>query len=454
MDVARRREGAGPPVAVPGEDHRQLGLEVDLRLEQQRPAVLAAQRADRGRDLGTLADPCLAPSVVAAERQLEPARVAERVRGGLGVVDPAHLAPRRRVLADLADEPPLREPVLGRPERRQPGPQRGVLPGGRGGIEAHVLQLVRDDVAPLAQPPRGVDIVIAAHDQLVRDGRGRAGRVRVERDDPVAHRPRRDREHPAELAAAHDPDRGAGWQRDGAVRRRAADPGPVQRVEDEVGLARRVQLVQPAVGRLVDDPPLGLGVRLAQRGVRAQRLAERDELGELPAGRRHDVEVDPVRLARRGLDRAGEHRPGRRERGDAALAAEAERQERVGDRRDVVRVRLDAEVEDVLARQPRHRRAADVLDDRPRARPRRRAARRRGRPRAPPGPTGGTPPAAARTGGSGDRTSRRSVGRVIDGSAGPGRLRSASPAPYDRDPHRRSAMRIVTGRRVTEVDVG
>ena len=30
----------------------------------------------------------------------------------------------------------------------------------------------------------------------------------------------------------------------------------------------------------------------------------------------------------------------------------------------------------------------------------------------------------------------------------------ASPAPYDRDPRRRSVMRIVTGRRVTEVDVG
>ena len=175
VDVARRREGAGPPVAVAGEDHRQLGLEVDLRLEQQRPAVLAAQRADRGRDLGTRTDPRLAPPVVAAERQLEPARVAERVRGGLGVVDPAHLAPRRHVLADGADEPALREPVLGRPERRQPGPQRGVLPGGRGGIEAHVLQLVRDDVAALAQPARGVDVVIAAR-RSARPRRPRSGR--------------------------------------------------------------------------------------------------------------------------------------------------------------------------------------------------------------------------------------------------------------------------------------
>ena len=358
---------------------------------------------------------------------------------------PPDLAPRRGVLPHLADEAPLGEPVLRGAEGGEPGAQRRSLCRGGGGPDADVLQLVGDDVAQRTEAAGGIDVVIAPDDELVRHGRRRAARVRVERDDPVAHRARREREHPAQLAAAHDPDRGARRHRRGAVGRWLPDAEPVQRVEDEPALARRVQAVGLAVRCRVDDPPLRLGVRVAERVVRAQGLAERDELGQLPAGRGHDVEMDRVR-APVVDDGAREHRPRRRERGDALLAAEAEREDPLADRGDVVRVRLDAEVHEVLARESRHRRGSDVLHHRRSSRRTRRAVRPRARPPGSRDPTGGRPPAGARTGGW--------AGRTFDAHSRGGACVPGPAFVRSRSSKRENAMRIVTGRTITEVDVG
>ncbi len=289
------------------------------------------------------------------------------------------------MLADVADEPPLRQPVLGGAQRGQAGAQRRQLAGGSGRLEAHVLQLVRDDVAHRRQAPRGLHVVVPAHDDLVGDGGGGAGRVRVQGDQPVAHGARREPQHPAQLPAAQHADGGAGRERRRRVGRTPADPEAVQRIDHEVALAQRVQLTRVARPGLGHDPLLGRGVGVAQRRVGTEGVPEPHLLAQLPAGRRHHVAVDAERRAVVDHE-AREHRPGRRERGEASLAAEPEREQRLDQERDLVRRRLDPQVHHVLAGQAGDGGAADVLHDG--ARPRRRdqageLARDLDRPRIP-----------------------------------------------------------------------
>ena len=70
-----------------------------------------------------------------------------------------------------------------------------------------MLELVGHDVADLGQPQRRIDVVVAADDDQVGDGRCRATGIGVEHGDPVAHRARRHPEHAPELAASEDADR-------------------------------------------------------------------------------------------------------------------------------------------------------------------------------------------------------------------------------------------------------
>ena len=266
------------------------------------------------------------------------------------------------MLADVADEPPLRQPVLGGPQRGQAGAQRGQLAGGSRRLEAHVLQLVRDDVAHRGQATRGLHVVVAPHDDLVGDGRGGAGRVRVEGDQPVAHGARREPQHPAQLPAAQHADGGSRREGRRRVGGTPADPEAVQRIDHEVALAQRVQLARVALPGLGHDPLLGRGVGIAERRVGAKGVPEQHLLAQLPAGRRHHVAVDAVRRAF-VVHETGQHRPGRRERGETSLAAEPEREQRLDQGRDLVRHRLDPQVHDVLAGQARDGGAADVLHD-------------------------------------------------------------------------------------------
>ena len=261
---------------------------------------------------------------------------------------------------DLPDEAALGEPVASRPEGREPGAERRNLPRRGGRVQPDVLQLVGDHVRHQRQPPGRVRIVVGADDDLVRDRRGRARRVGIQGDDPVAHRAGRDAEHPSELPATQDPDRGARRERRRRVGRRQADSEAVERVLDEVALVDRVQEVRVAVRRQFDELALRRRIPVTQGGVRAQRVAKGEELDQLVAGRRHDVEVDAIRAAV-VVDVAEHQRAGRRKRREAALPLKPERHQRIDDVRDVVGCRLDPEVDHVLARHPRHRRAADVL---------------------------------------------------------------------------------------------
>ena len=135
VDVARRPgTSSDRPVAVAGADDRQLGLEVDLALQEQRAGRPAAERRHRGLDPVRVRDPDLAAAVVPAERHLEPATGSR--------------APRRRPRASstprtsrhgAAHSPISRmnrrsaSRSLGGPERGQPGAQRRQLAGrGRG----------------------------------------------------------------------------------------------------------------------------------------------------------------------------------------------------------------------------------------------------------------------------------------------------------------------------------
>ena len=93
-------------------------------------------------------------------------------------------------------------------QRRPPRPHRDQRLDGLDDRRRDVLQLVGDDGAPLGQPERRTDVVVGADDELVGDGGAGAVDVGVEDRDAVAHRPGRLGEHPAQLAAAEDADRG------------------------------------------------------------------------------------------------------------------------------------------------------------------------------------------------------------------------------------------------------
>ncbi len=165
-------------------------------------------RAQAHVELGGVGDPELSPAVVAADRQLEADRQAQRVGGAASLGGRSDLAPGCDADAGRFDESPFGETVLGDRQRsmagtdRQPSLERGHDLG------RHVLQLVGDHRAPVRQPQRGSDVVVRAHDDSIRDRRGRAVGVGIEDGDPIAHRPRGEGEHPSELTAAEDPDDG------------------------------------------------------------------------------------------------------------------------------------------------------------------------------------------------------------------------------------------------------
>ena len=154
--------------------------------------------------------PDLAAAVVAAARCLEPERQPDRVRrrGRPQLVGRADLAPGRHGDPGALDEPALGDAVVGHDQRPVPGPDRDERLDGRHDGRRDVLQLVGDDGAAAGQAERGADVVVRADHQLVGDRCAGAIDVRVEDRDAVAHRAGGLREHPAELAATEDADRG------------------------------------------------------------------------------------------------------------------------------------------------------------------------------------------------------------------------------------------------------
>ena len=268
----------------------------------------------------------------------------------------------------------------------------------------------------LGQPEGTADVVVARQDHAVGDrGCGAIG-IRVEHDDPIAHRPRGQREHPAELSAAEDADRRRRDDRASLDTELAVDVG------DPGLLAIRV-LVRLDRAAL-DDPGLERGIAFDKRRIGQQGVPERDVAPELLRVRQH-VAVDAERRSVTD-QRADQHRAARWPRVRTGLGPEPQLAEKRGDRGHIIGGRRDRQVDDALAGQTRHRGAADVLDDEVRS------------------PLGDE---------LGDGRRHLECSRVP-------RLHGGGPTLIgpDRRVHRASVdsspMRQVIGRRVTEVDVG
>ena len=188
-------------------------VEIELAFREQRCALGAAKASDRGLDVRRPSDAHLAAPVVPARRHLDPERRAE-VRGG----DCERLrrrdgTPRGNRNAGPLHEPPLRQAVLRHAQWLEPRADRYPLDGGADDVEREVLKLVRDDVGVLRQVQRRLDVVVGTDNDPIRDRGGGTVGIGVEDHDPVAHRAGRKPEHPPELAAAEDADRGRGEDR-------------------------------------------------------------------------------------------------------------------------------------------------------------------------------------------------------------------------------------------------
>ena len=175
-------------------------LEVELRLGQQRTSRPGARGARApGVDLGGVGDPELAPAVVAAGGGLEPERAARAsAAAACSVV-------RRRTSRHGATRP--RPPRTNRrsasrswvtPQRQRPGPHRRRRHRRRRRPRPRRARARRSRRRSRTARRRAAPTSSYAPTTMpVGDGRGRAGRVRIQDDDAVAHRPRRERQHPA-----------------------------------------------------------------------------------------------------------------------------------------------------------------------------------------------------------------------------------------------------------------
>ncbi len=358
MPVPRLRKRARPTVDRSGAHDRQLSGERQIALREDRPARRRTEPAERGAEILLPLDQDLRPTVVATRRGLEPHRQAQLGGGILHLRVITDLAPRRDGDALLLEEPPLGQPVLRDGDGVRPRADRPLAIDRLDDVEPDVLELDGDDVGGRGEVERRADVRVPPLDDAIRDGGRGARRVRVEHGDPVAQLPSRDGQHPPELSPAEDPDRGR--RQDRWIDKPEATEGAT----DPLGLGHRVavRVEHPRSG----DRALPVGILGAQCGVCAKCVPEGEVARVLPAvdavAAGMHVQVDPV-PATLALDRSAQERPGRRERARARRSLEPEFDEELGDRRNVVRVRLDREVHDVLAREPRHGGAADVLDE-------------------------------------------------------------------------------------------
>ncbi len=109
------------------------------------------------------------------------------------------------------------------------------------------------------------------------------------------------------------------------------------------------------------------GVGLPGVGVVPQEIAKRRHLFHLGVRRRDHVRVNPKDSSSTGVS-TFEHRTFRRPRVGTPLAREPESEQSAGDRGDIVGIRGDLQVNDVLAFEVGYRCAADVLSAGPRNR--------------------------------------------------------------------------------------
>src|SRR4051812_25863361 len=204
LDHPEMGEGA---VAPPGSHHGDLAVEIHEGLQDR---LLAAEGAPGGLRLPRGRDPHLPLAVVPPAGRLQHRRSAEGGQGGPEVVQRADGRERGDREAGAGQEPLLAQPVLGGVEHGAGRPHGSVLRGGLGGGGGDVLELEGDHVHAAGEIAHRVEVVVGGLDLAVGDLAGGGVVVGGEGVDPVAHAPRGDGEHAAELTAAQDPDSRAG----------------------------------------------------------------------------------------------------------------------------------------------------------------------------------------------------------------------------------------------------
>src|SRR5262249_13844929 len=182
-------------------------LEVDEGLEDR---LRAAQGVPGRPGLFRAVDPGLPLAVVAERRALQDGGEADRRQPRLEVGGRAHRGGGRNPEARAREERVFSEAMLRRVEHGPLRPHRHD--GGRGlrGRKGDVLEFESHDRDAAGERAHGLEVVVGRAHLDVGDLAGGAVAVGGEGVDPIAHPARREREHPPELAAAEDADRGPG----------------------------------------------------------------------------------------------------------------------------------------------------------------------------------------------------------------------------------------------------
>ena len=187
-----------------GENDRKFGGEINRGLgDRRRPA----DRLPGGSRRPGLAGPALPLAVIAEPAALQDQRQAERLLGGADVVLVVDRGPARDLAAVRFDEALFDGAVLGDREGRSPRLELVAKLGKR--LGGQVLEFVGGDIDRVGERLECVSIVLARAGESRRDpGRGRI-EVGGDHMAVVAELRSGDGQHPAELAAADDADRGA-----------------------------------------------------------------------------------------------------------------------------------------------------------------------------------------------------------------------------------------------------
>ena len=296
--------------------------EGQLALEEE-PAAPAgpAEAFERPVDIARVADPHLAPAVVAAHRDLEPERQpssSAAVRSSSIVRTSRHGATAMRRRSSRNRRSASRSWVTSRahtPGRTGQTPSTARRPRRPTCSSSYVTTSARSASRSAASTSAYEPTTTSSATD-----RGRACGVRVEDRDPVAHLAGGDAEHPAQLTAAEDADRRPAASRRLAPRRYRRGCARITpscgRISDAVG------------GALGEDPVLE-GRILVREGSGRSRSASRNARSRLV------TTPDPAASASRGMDpeqravvddRRRGRGAGRRERPVVRLALEPERE--------------------------------------------------------------------------------------------------------------------------------
>ena len=173
----------------------------------------ATQPGPRGRRIRQLVDAELALAVIAGAAVLDDALPVEPLEARTQIELARDRCPARLRHAETIEELLLDLTILDRAQHARARPHRRVTLELLEDLGRDMLGIERDHVDLLREQHGRFEIVERPDDDAIGDLRGRAARIRIEHDDAIAHRARRERHHPAELAPAEHADRLTGKHR-------------------------------------------------------------------------------------------------------------------------------------------------------------------------------------------------------------------------------------------------